>query len=208
MFTWKAGKVAWVLALALVYGLFILWYGGQRAPVTAAEGEAFLARMLANPQSDFASEHPEFPGNIRRLVAQDDGREFFMINLETAKPGPEAEAANAAYSRIVLPLLLKRGSFPLFVSQPVGPVFGNFGAGIDRVAIVRYRSLYDLLDMSADPEMRQGGPQKFLALAHTEVLATRPVINAFQVRIFLGLAFMLLGAAGWWILSRLERRRA
>ena len=54
MFTWKAGKVAWVVALALVYGLFILWYGGQRAPVTAAEGEAFLARMLANRKSVFA----------------------------------------------------------------------------------------------------------------------------------------------------------
>ena len=130
-----------------------------------------------------------------------------MINLETAKPGPEAEAAGAAYSRTVVPLLLKRGSFPLFMSKPVGPVFGNFGAGIDRVAIVRYRSLHDLLDMSADPEMTRGGPQKFLALAHTEVFATRPVINAFQVRIFLGLAFLLLGAAGWWILSRLERRR-
>lgn len=125
--------------------------------------------------------------------------------------GSAADAATVValtqVARTVVPLLLKRGSFPLFMSKPVGPVFGNFGAGIDRVAIVRYRSLHDLLDMSADPEMTRGGPQKFLALAHTEVFATRPVINAFQVRIFLGLAFLLLGAAGWWILSRLERRR-
>ena len=208
MLNWKTARIAWVVTLAVLYGAFVLWYGGQRAPVTAAEGEAFLARMLANRQSTFVADHPEFPGNIRRLVAGDDGREFFMINLETAKPGPEAEAAGAAYSRTVVPLLLKRGSFPLFMSQPVGPVFGNFGAGIDRVAIVRYRSLYDLLDMTADPAMTRGGPQKFLALAHTEVFATRPVINAFQVRIFMGLVLVLLGLMGWVVLGRMERRRS
>ncbi len=205
--TWGVGRMAWAVLLTLIYGLFVIWYGGERTPLTPAEGEAFLGRMLANRQSTFVADHPEFPGNIRRLVASDDGREFFMINLETAKPGPEAEAAGAAYSRTVLPLLLRRGSFPVFVGRPVGPVFGAFGAGIDRVAIVRYRSLRDLLDMTGDPAMTAGGPQKFLALAHTEVFATKPLITAIQVRLLVGLIFLALGLIGWLIMGRMQRRQ-
>ena len=102
-------------------------------------------------------------------------------------------------------MLLRRGSFPVYVGKPVGPVLGALGSGVDRVAIVRYRSLYDLLDMTADPAMSTGATHKFAALAHTEVFASRPVISAIQVRLTVGLLMLVIGASGWLALGRFLR---
>jgi len=52
-------------ALALVYGLFFVWFGGNGRPVTAAEG----ARYLAN------------------TIAADDGKAFNMVNMEAKALG-------------------------------------------------------------------------------------------------------------------------
>ena len=197
-------QIGWVIVLILIYAAFIAWYGGQRTPVTPAQGAAFLDQARANRQPG-AEEHPEFRRNLESLIARDDGREFLMVNIETNKTGPEAEAADAAYSRAVLPMLLRRGSFPVYVGKPVGPVLGALGSGVDRVAIVRYRSLSDLLDMTADPAMSTGATHKFAALAHTEVFASRPVISAIQVRLTVGLLMLVIGASGWLALGRFLR---
>lgn len=194
--SWTTGQIVWIAVLILIYVTFVFWYGGRRAPVTEAQAQGFLKRMQVNRDPAVAGAHPEVRGNFERLIAQDDGREFVMVNLETHLPGPEAEAADAAYAKTVLPLLLRRGSFPVFMGKPIGPVLGSFGGGLHRVALVRYRSLYDLLDMNADPAMSKGAARKFAALANTEVFAARPVISAIQVRLTLGLMLLVIGAVG------------
>jgi hypothetical protein len=194
--TWTPAQMVWAGVLAALYLAFFLWYGGARAPLTAAEGKVLLDRMEAN-RAGRATAHPDLRGNFEALIAKDDGREFVMVNLETHKAGPEAKAADAAYARTVLPLLLKRGSFPVFVGTPVGPVFGTLGSRVQRVALVRYRSLRDLLDMNADPAMARGGAEKFAALEETQVFAARPVFSAFQVRLTVALIFLVVGAIGW-----------
>jgi hypothetical protein len=182
-----------VAILGAVYIAFMRWYGGKRTPLTQAEGAAFLDRMRAQRPASHGEAHPEFRPNLERLIAKDDGREFFMVNLETQTENADALAAARAYARTVVPLLLARGCFPVYRGTPIGPVYGNFGAGINRVAIVRYRSLYDLLDMIVDPKMTQGGAQKFAALTHTEVFASRPAFSAVTIRLVVALLFLVLG---------------
>ena len=94
-----------------------------------------------------------------------------------------------------MPLLLKRGSHPVYVGAPLGNVYGDFGSSIDRIAIVRYRSLYDLVDMIADPAMSAGSRQKFAGLSKTDVIATRPIMLALSIRLTAALLLVVVGFA-------------
>ena len=64
------------------------------------------------------------------MIPLDDGREFYAVNLETLKHGPEAEQSDRAYARIVMPLLFKRASHPVFVSRRAGLPRQGRGAGL------------------------------------------------------------------------------
>ena len=190
-------RAGWIAVWAFLYGAFLVWYGGNGAPLTQAEGQALIGRIRAvHAAGASVGQHPEFIPNIEALIASDDGREFLMVNLETLIDTPAASEADMAYARIVVPLLLARGSFPAFVSRTRGTVLGDYGSGIQRVAIVRYRSLRDFLDMNADPAMRDGAPHKFASMTHTEVFPTAPVFTAVQVRLTLGLLVVLIGGSG------------
>ncbi|MCM0000352.1 MAG: hypothetical protein NBV68_13285 [Erythrobacter sp.] len=199
-------KLAWCAALALAYCAFVVWYGGAGAPLTKAEGAAMLdaiGQMYRDHGRTPAS--TDFRANLAAMIGKDDGREFYMVNLETRKPGPEALAAEQRYGLVVLPLLLKRGSHPVFVADRVGLALGQYGAEIDRVGIVRYRSLRDFLDMNADPGLLEGIDDKFAALERTEVFITRPVIAAETIRLTLAL---LLAVIGWIGIKLIDWRSA
>lgn len=201
------GKIIWVAGLALFYGAFWIWYGGNGTPLSVAEGRKMLdavrAMHLAKGHAPPAS---DFRANMEAMIAKDDGREFYMVNLETRQKGVAAQQAEADYSAIVVPLLLKRGGFPVYVGDRAGLALGQYGQTIDRVAIVRYRSLRDLLAMNADPAMAKGAAHKFAALQHTEVFITRPTISAVTVRLTLALLLLAIGWVGCrgieWVVGR------
>ncbi len=134
---------------------------------------------------------------VERLIAQDDGREFYMLNLEQLKSGPTAEAEDRAYSRIVLPALLKRGSMPVYVGRVRGLLLGNDPNAFQRAAIVRYRSLRDFLIIFTDPEVQGGVEHKFASMAYTEARATSPILSLLAIQVTAGAIFILLGIAGW-----------
>jgi hypothetical protein len=201
-------RAGWIGLLAVFYGGFFLWYGGNGVPLTKAEGEALMARIRAvHATRDEAARHPEFAPNVEAWIARDDGREFFMINLDTMIDTQEARAADRAYAGIVIPLLLARGSFPVFAGVPKGTVLGVYGTTIQRVAVVRYRSLRDFLDMNADPAMAEGAPQKFTSMTHTEVFPTAPLFTAVQVRLTVGLIVALIGVLGLALMRRFGRAK-
>lgn len=201
-------KLAWTGLLVVLFLVFSSWYGGRGKPLTAEEGLALLDRITAlYSTSDTSAPPSDFRQNMLDMIPNDDGREFYAVNLETLKAGEEAAAADAEYARHVFPALLKRGSFPVYVGGRAGLMLGQYGDGIDRVAIVRYRSLRDMLDMNTDPAMRDGVPYKFAALEHTEVFITRPIISAFQVKTIVGLGLIVLGIVGWWLPGVIQAMR-
>ena len=198
-------KLGWVAILSLAYIWFVVWYGGNGKPITEAEGRALLENFRA-VHTDPAPGEASFLPNIEKMIPLDDGKEFYAVNLEQLKDGEAAREADAAYAKIVMPLLFKRASHPVFVSQRVGLMLGAYGEEVDRVAVVRYRSLRDMIEMASEPAMAKGGTYKFASLDHTEVFVTRPIISFMQVRLMLALLLLVIGFAGWKLLGLIERR--
>ncbi|MEL7541925.1 MAG: hypothetical protein AAGJ51_13570 [Pseudomonadota bacterium] len=197
----------WVVILIAGFLAFSAWYGGKGKPISPEEGVALLEQMRAN-YADTPDNEQNFIANMEAMIPNDDGREFYAVNLEQLKVGAEAEAADAAYGRVVLPLLFKRAGHPVFVSYRAGLMLGDYGEQVDRVAVVRYRSLRDLINMVNDPKMIAGGHHKFAALDHTEVFITRPSISFVHVRLVVALLLTLIGIAGWLAIGFVGERRA
>jgi hypothetical protein len=202
-------KLGWIGFLAIVFFGVSAWYGGNGKPISAEDGATLIAEIRANYGSADGNERG-FAENMEAMIAKDDGKEFYAVNLEQLKTGEVARAADRAYARTVMPLLFKRASHPVFVSQRAGLMLGEYGEQVDRVAVVRYRSLRDLLTMTLEPTMIAGSGDKFLALDHTEVFITRPSITFVHVRLVLALILVLIGGLGWRAINfvRDRRRRA
>ena len=202
-------KWIWLGCLGLIYASFWIWYGGNGDPISEEEGLEMLAeierlhgvRLEDTPEGSMSR-------NLRDMLPNDDGKEFYAVNLETRAAGPEAQEAEAKYAAIVMPLLLERGGHPVFLSERAGLMLGKYGENVDRVAVVRYRSLRDLLDMIADEKMVEGNAFKNASLAHTEVFITRPTITLVQVRLMVGLLLALIAFAGVGVIGRVQARRA
>ena len=200
-------KVTWATALFILFLSVSAWYGGNGKPISPEEGEQLLEAILQAYGEETVAADGLYQ-NMLDMVPKDDGKEFYAVNLEQLKSGDEARAADAAYANVVFPLLLKRASHPVFVSQRAGLMLGRYGEEVDRVAVVRYRSLRDLLTMVVEPSMVEGGGHKFAALEHTEVFITRPYISFVQVRLVLALILTLIGIAGWRLIDWAQFRRA
>lgn len=198
----SATLMIWLAALALLYIAFWVWYGGNGRPLTPSEYEDLLARI----EETYGVARAEAgPGSILRNLAdmapRDDGRQFYAVNLERLRADGDAQAADRRYIRRATWLLLRRGGHPVFVGKRVGLMLGQYGDAVDRVLVVRYRSLRDLFDMILDPEMRQGRDDKFDSLDHTEVFIVRPSISLAQVRLVVGLGLASMAWMGVAILG-------
>jgi len=198
-------KLGWVALLLILFLMFSAWYGGNGKPISAEEGADLLEQLEANYPNPPDNER-DFLENMRAMIPNDDGKEFYAVNLEQLKQGPAAREADEAYARVVMPLLFRRGAHPVFVSTRAGLMLGDYGAEVDRVAVVRYRSLRDLIDMVNDPKMIAGEHHKFAALDHTEVFITRPVITFVHVRLIMALILIVLAFVGLKGINLLESR--
>jgi len=201
-------KWIWLASLGLIYASFWIWYGGNGDPLSEEEGLAMLAEV-EQLHGVKLEDTPEgsMSRNLRAMLPNDDGKEFYAVNLETRAEGPEALEAEARYAEIVFPLLFERGGHPVFVSERAGLMLGKYGEDLDRVAVVRYRSLRDLIDMIADERMLEGNAFKTASLAHTEVFITRPSITFVQVRLLVALVLGLIAIGGIALIGRVQKRR-
>lgn len=200
-------KAIWIAFLLMAFFAFSLWYGGNGKPITSSEGAALLERFDAIYPERVQGAY-SFRSNIEDMLSRDDGKEFYAVNLEQLKKGNAAEEADRAYSNVVVPLLLKRAGHPVFVSERAGLMLGDYGASVDRVAVVRYRSLKDMIEMSLEPAMQAGEKQKFAALEHTEVFITRPTITFMHVRVFLAIILVLIGWIGLKLINVIFRTKS
>ena len=193
---------AFYAALALFYLSFLWWYGGNGEPVRPAELESYIAAMQDNAQAR-GKDAEDAAGYMRKLAESDNGQEFLMVNLiryrqkATYPPGSpwendhDAMAADARYSAGIVPLLLKHGSLPV-LKAPVTGSFINEGrlASWDVVAIVRYRSARDMMQMMVDMSIMDLAVHKWASIEQTQVFPTQPVISLFSVRLLVAAALM------------------
>jgi hypothetical protein len=191
-------------ALALLYAAFVAWYGGRGEPLTPEETNRLFAQI-----AERASREPNPDGHLRdhlrTLAASDDGHEFYMINLiryrEKAQYPPgydfpgNALDADLRYGRAIMPYLLKHGGVPVFLGEVQGRFLAEAGdPDWHRVAVVRYRSRRDLLEMVAELAGRDVAVHKWASIERTQVFPVKPLFSFVAVRGLVAVLLTLLGA--------------
>lgn len=187
-----------------LYAAFVAWYGGSGTPMAQEEVDALLARI-----AERASKEPNPDGHLRErlklLASQDDGNEFFMLNLiryrEKAEYPPgydfpgNALDADLRYGRAIMRYLLKHGGVPVFLGEAQGRFLDEPGdtTDWDRVALVRYRSRRDLLEMVADLAGRDVAVHKWASIEKTQVFPVKPLFSFVAVRGAVATVLLVLG---------------
>lgn len=177
-------------ALAVLYAFFWLWYGGQGRPLSDTEIWHYLARFdEIGPGDGSLRVRAQFEAWMRK----DDGNEFFMVNLIDE---PADLAKEAAYNEAILPQLFLRASFPVFMVRPFTDFIEPEGHHTwDVVAVMRYRSLRDLLDVIAGPDAARLRDLKEGSVAKTHVFPAHMVFSFVWVRFLVAVLFVALGIA-------------
>ncbi len=178
----------WLIA-ALFYGLFLAWYAPWGGPLTEEEIEAFMQGRSTQDEA--------FAAEFRRFLEDDKGGSFVMVNLIHLHPGGEELAAR--YMGYMWPALLRRACHPVFAGDVIAPavdLWGLDGAETwSSAAIMRYRSLRDLLEIAGNPAFSDSHEFKIEAMAKTIAVPASSTLNPGDLRIFVALLLILLALA-------------
>jgi uncharacterized protein (DUF1330 family) len=203
------------LFLALWTALWLWQNPGSR--IGADEAARYLAAIEKLPIPP--EERDGLTRAAKAWMAADDGKPVYMLNLMRFNPelkhyagAPDISAtpreANAIYEDAAIPMLLKRGGFPIYAGEAQGANIMVHDPALDhwnRVLVVRYPSRRAFMDLVSDPAYREIAPYKLMAL--TVVLTpTGKEMAIPELPLLAG--FVLLAiflAAGW---MRAARRRA
>ena len=186
-------------AVILFFAGSCYWYYAPTTPMTPEEVEESISILDQSTRKyEFPDGHGLDPEEIEALVSQlrefaanDDGRPFYMANImklrddgeplyPAAFPNPtgSAEEADEAYGLAILPLLLKMGAHPVYLST-AGSNALRFGAteehdGWGQVALLRYRSRRDFFRMLTAPAYEDAVIHQFASMKTILVTPTTP----------------------------------
>lgn len=203
-----------VLVLVFIYAGFIAWYDGRGPALTPAEIEGYIERIKGRAAGAGVTPDETLLRELRQLAVSDDGKEFFMFNLINYRAqalyppgspyGGTGLEADARYNQAIIPLLLRHGHHPVFVGTPQGRFIDVEGdVQWQRVALVRYRSRRDLLEMVLDLAGKPVGIHKWASIEKTQVF---PVHSMFDLLMLRGCVAVLLALIGLGLHCVLRRR--
>lgn len=201
--------------LAIIYVAWFAWYGGSGEPVSQAELNSYIAEMKQKSKSG-PEQVAETTELMQRLGAFDTGNEFLMLNLikyreKAAYPADspwanetDALAADARYSEGVIKELFSRGSLPILKGSVIGVfMIDEDWRSWDVHAIVRYRSVKDMLDMIVGMADSGLAVHKYASIEQTHVFPIEPQLSLFMVRTLFALLLFALAM----VVRLLVRRR-
>jgi hypothetical protein len=214
----KRHKLEVVLgAVFIIFFLFVwFWHSPATGKMTREEVNSYMGVLekSAFPPADKA----EVLGRIRAWAESDDGKPVFMLNLmrnfDKLQPYSGApdfkgtpQQSNKIYEDTAVPLLLKRGCYPLFLGKTQGNNLFGFAPtlnGWHEVIVVRYRDRRAFLDLLTDPKYVPVMPYKLMA-SQLNLIPNSGEIIFPDLRIITG-AFLLIIflGVGWF---RAERRK-
>lgn len=187
------------LPISFLYLIFFLWYTNLSGPLSDEEIEFFVETL--SERSDM--ERKEI---LLNFMKEDDGRDFYMINLldnkespitmEATGEGATAMDLQAHYMEYMFPEMLKRATHPIFFENVLGSALDILAApGMENweiVAIFRYRSRRDLLEIGANPIFFERHDYKIEGLDKTIAIPVEtPLI--FDVRTQLFIILLVIG---------------
>ena len=199
----KTRLVNTVVFLGL-YLAFLSWYDGWGMdPLTAEEIDKLVGEVEAQDSN------PEELKNLRQLLKDDDGEEFFMLNLnryeysenEVQKGVP---VAYQKYGQAVMPMILKRAGHPIYVGEISDYLVGGDlkEGGWHEIILVRYRSRQDFINMITSDEYLIAAKHRYVGIEYAEVIPTNAILSLATPRLFI-LAILFLIAL---VADRMIRR--
>ncbi len=187
------------------YAIFLFWYGGRTSPVSLSEVQTFLGLVR---QQGLDRNDPELYASLEKLLAQDDGREFLMLNLihyrdKAAYPpgmnfSDSAIAADRRYARAFFPWLLRYGNVPVFIARRSGSFIEP--ANVEHwqvVAMIRYRSRRDFIRSVSAVVGKQIMVHKWAAIETTHVFPVTPILSFITVRLVVSILLAVVAFVGW-----------
>ena len=134
-------------AAGLPYALFWWWYVGYRSKVTPVVVEQTMG--LFKTEGSWTEQQRE---NLRNFLANDDGKDFVMVNLLLLnRPQKDSREKLAKYQKIFLGALLRKAGHPVMVAMAASGNVENVACDQDEgwgaAGMIRYRSRRDLMEM-------------------------------------------------------------
>ena len=189
----KTRLISTVVFLGL-YLAFLSWYDGWGMdPLTDEEIDKLVGEAEAQDSN------PEELKNLRQLLKDDDGEEFFMLNLnryeysenEVQKGVP---VAYQKYGQAVMPMILKRAGHPIYVGEISDYLVGGDlkEGGWHEIILVRYRSRQDFINMISSDEYLIAAKHRYVGIEYAEVIPTNAILSLATPRLFiLALLFLI-----------------
>ena len=184
--------VIWIIALSL-YALFWLWYCGVKGRLSKDEVEIFISSFEAKGLSESAL------SNIREFLEQDDGREFFMVNLLQIKsPKRESQKLLMGYFKKFMSGMIPRGGHPLFLAKAAARNIENLNCehadNWSSVGIIRYRSRRDFAQIVLKTFGSEHHSDKLLSLKKTLAFPSTTTLFFGSPKIIIALVLGLAAA--------------
>jgi hypothetical protein len=205
-------KVFYIILTAIYLG-WLVWYGGSGNPLTIEEASYFKDQMTQSGEI-YKKDVTEPLMYMDHLIESDDGNEFIMVNLikfraiATYPPGSQWAGetdpglADSRYGEAILPLLLKRASLPILTSSVNGKFINDGGDNEwDMVALVRYRSVRDMLDMMLEMSTMDIIDHKWAAIERTHVFPVKPRLSLISLRLILAMILVLIAVFTTYLLN-------
>ena len=188
----------------VLYLAFLAWYDGWGMdPFTVEEVDTLVGKVEAQDTS------PKLLKNLRRLLKDDNGEEFFMLNLNRFEYAENevqqgVPVAYQNYGQTVIQMLLKNASHPIYSGEiPDYLLGGEIKDGSwHEIILVRYRSKRDFISMVTSDEYLKIAQHRYAGIEYAEVIPTRASLNLVTPR-FVILALLVLLA---WTTDHLIRR--
>lgn len=202
LFATTVGSAA-LIVLALMY-----WYQWSARTLTPSEVDAYMAVIETQTQNP-GGRH-DLPA-LRKFLEQDDGQPVYTVNLysfletadylEDSEFSGTGEEAYDRFSSVMIPLMIKRGSHPIYGSSWAD----RANSAWDRVVIVRYRSRRDLVDLFATDAFAEASVHKWASLRGHE----RMLVQALHIpdgRYLIALIALIVGTGVYAIGRSLPNR--
>ena len=190
-------RIHWIIFI-LLYLIFFGWYTNLSGPLSQAEIDLVIERMDRGETT--ISDFLEF-------LRTDDGGDFYMVNFLDVNENPPimektGESATATdlldyYMEYMYPELFIRASHPVFAGNVSANAIDHLGAEEtkkwDRTAIMRYRSIRDMLEIGSNEIFSERHEYKINALIKTIAIpVSAPFLFDFRVIFFLFLLTLTL----------------
>jgi uncharacterized protein (DUF1330 family) len=187
-----------------LYLIFLAWYDGWgKSPMTAAEVEQYLSNV---PHS---FERGDFRDRIRKLGADDDGGEIFMLNLNRYKyaadePRAGAPAAYQSYGASVIGMILENAGHPIYSGEFFSSQITEASdkADWDEVILVRYRSRRDFLSMVTSDAYQEIARDRTSGIAYARVAPSVSTLNLVTPRLVVLILLLAPGLLFDYLLRR------